>query len=89
MRLVTKGQEEASCEEKTKRDLLSAAKTDAEMYSKDFLQEAQSSINKVLERPSIDPINPAVDKLRFMCTDIDTYADRAPSKSSILCLKQY
>ena len=32
----------------------------------------------MLERPAIDPINPKEDTLRFMCTDIDTYADRPP-----------
>lgn len=48
------------------------------MYSKDFLQEAQSTINTVLERPPVDPINPKTDTLTFMCTDIDTYADKPP-----------
>lgn len=78
MRLVTKGQAENMGEEKTKRSLLHAAKGDEEMLSKDFLQEAQSTINTVLERPPVDPVNPREDTLRFMCTDIDTYADKPP-----------
>ena len=78
MRLVSKGQEEFVGCEKTKNVLLNQAKIDGEMYSKEFLQEAQSTINQVLERPPVDPINPKEDTLHFMCTDIDTYADKPP-----------
>ena len=78
MQLVTKGQAEGDECEKTERNLINAATNDAEMYSKQFLQEAASSINTALERPPIAPVNSAIDKLRFMCVDIDTYADRPP-----------
>ena len=79
MRLVTKGQEETKLTDK--RSLLHSVKSDAEMLTKHFLKEAESSINTVLERPPIFAINPKEDNLRFMCIDVDTYAD---SESAIL-----
>ena len=48
------------------------------MQSKTFLQEASSTINKRLERPSVDPISPQSDDLRLMCIDLETYLDRPP-----------
>ena len=32
----------------------------------------------MLERPPLEPINPKEDTIRFMCIDIDTYADKLP-----------
>jgi len=58
--------------------LLEAAKNDEEMYSKSFLQQAQSTINTKLERPPVEAISPKEDKISFMCLDIDYYADRPP-----------
>ena len=80
MRLVTKGQEESNYEVKTDRALIVAAEEGYEIASKDFLKEAQSTINTQLERPPVDPISPNEDDLRFLCIDIDTYADKPPSK---------
>ena len=51
MRLVTKGQEETKLTDK--RSLLHSVKSDAEMLTKNFLKEAESSINTVLERPPV------------------------------------
>jgi len=48
------------------------------MYSKSFLQQAQSTINTKLERPPVEAISPKEDKISFMCLDIDYYADRPP-----------
>ena len=48
------------------------------MYSKHFLQEASSSINKRLERPAVDPISPTTDDIRVMCIDLEYYQDKPP-----------
>jgi hypothetical protein len=66
MELVTKGQEESMQKrerDRTQRGLLEAAKNDEEMYSKSFLQQAQSTINTRLERPPVDPISPKEDDI--------------------------
>ena len=89
MRLVSKGQKEAELEEENRKKrngqrdqaqadydkALSKAKEDAEMLEKSFLQEAQSTINTQLERPSVGKINSKEDEMTFMCIDIDFYID--------------
>ena len=85
MRLVTKGQEESNFEmQKTDRALIVAAENEYEIASKSFLQEAHSTINTQLERPPVNPISPNEDDLQFLCIDIDTYADKPPSKYSLI-----
>jgi hypothetical protein len=94
MRLVSKGQKEAELEEEQRKKrsgtrdqaqadydkALSKAKEDAEMNEKSFLQEAQSTINKQLERPQVGIINSKDEEMVFMCIDIDFYIDKPPSK---------
>lgn len=48
------------------------------MYSKSFLQQAQTTINTKLERPPVDPISPKEDDISFMCIDVDYYTDKPP-----------
>ena len=78
MRLVIKGQQEGMNLQKAQRNLLDQAKIDQEMYSKNFLKEASSSINKRLERPVVDPISPTHDDIRLMCIDLENYQDKPP-----------
>jgi len=78
MELVTKGQEEAGGDPETDINLLNKAKMDEYVENRHYLEEAQNTVNTMLERPTLEPINPKEDTIRFMCIDIDTYADKLP-----------
>jgi len=49
--------------------------TDMAMFDKEFLQEAQNSINLYPERPELRPLDPRQDDFVFFCIDVDFYID--------------